>query len=194
MRIDLCQLRVVATRNLQTASPCRAKGLRLCGGSSIQDVEPAQLCLLSLRMSSPRLSSAPSHQHALLWGNFVAYADNDLLAFGWLFQGNLRVASYYHATQAVEKYLKALAISVADPGGASVTPTNSRWVRTHDLCELAEHCADHYPYYGEALVINRLKQFTEFDQLARDTHGSTSITGTALVALTSLYFWNSSSI
>jgi hypothetical protein len=50
-----------------------------------------------------------------IWGSFILYADYDVLAFALLFQGGLHVASYYHATQAIEKYLKALALSIVDP-------------------------------------------------------------------------------
>lgn len=48
-----------------------------------------------------------------LWGNFVAYADEDLLAFGLLMQANLRSLAFYHSTQAIEKYLKSLTLSNA---------------------------------------------------------------------------------
>jgi HEPN domain-containing protein len=58
---------------------------------------------------------------APLWGNFIGYADWDLLAFGWLYLGGIRVPAYYHATQAVEKYLKALALSIIDPSVTTAT-------------------------------------------------------------------------
>ena len=62
-----------------------------------------------------------SIQRPLLWGNFVYYADHDLLAFAWLYTDGLRVAGYYHATQAVEKYLKSIALSIIDPDGGAET-------------------------------------------------------------------------
>jgi hypothetical protein len=102
-----------------------------------------------------------------LWGNFVAYADSDLLAFAWLYAGGLRVPAYYPATQALEKYLKALALSVVDPDGMKETVLNNGWVRTHDLLRLGERCSDTYKFYGEAPVRARLKKFAEFDQVAR---------------------------
>jgi hypothetical protein len=118
-------------------------------------------------MARPTVASNVSNQNASLWGNFVYFADNDLLAFAWLFHGGLRVPSYYHATQSVEKYLKALAISGVDPNGISVGSKTTRWVYTHDLCELAERCKDKYPYYSETSVLERLRRFTEFDKVAR---------------------------
>jgi len=102
-----------------------------------------------------------------MWGNFIFHADHDLLAFPWLFCGGLRVAGYYHATQAIEKYLKSLALSVVDPNGVSVTSRNEKWIRTHDLSRLAERVKSHYPYYGQAPVAANLERFAEFDQLAR---------------------------
>jgi HEPN domain-containing protein len=102
-----------------------------------------------------------------LWGNFVAYADWDLLSFAWLYEGGLRVPGYYHATQAVEKYLKALALSILDPGGVTETASNKKWIHTHDLDKLAIRCADHFPFYGQAEIQARMKRFSEFDQTAR---------------------------
>jgi hypothetical protein len=102
-----------------------------------------------------------------LWGNFVGYADWDLLSFGWLYDGALRVAAYYHATQAIEKYLKALTLSILDPNGVTETPLNKRWMRTHKLEALVMRCASHYPFYSQPEIQARLKRFSEFDQLAR---------------------------
>jgi hypothetical protein len=68
-----------------------------------------------------------------VWGNFVGYADEDLLSFGWLYFGRLRLHAYYHIFQAVEKYLKALALSVDDPDGTSLTAKNLRWIKDHNL-------------------------------------------------------------
>jgi len=102
-----------------------------------------------------------------LWGNFVFHADHDLLAFAWLYVGGLRVAGYYHATQAVEKYLKALALSLIDPSGPAETEHTRKWTHTHDLGKLAERCRHRYPHYGQPSVMAQLQRFTEFDQLAR---------------------------
>ena len=106
--------------------------------------------------------------HAPIWGNFVYYADYDVLAFAWLFQGGLHVAAYYHATQAVEKYLKGLALSIIDPAGVTHPyPSNKRWLQDHNLARLAERCSQQFSYYGTAGVQATLKRFAEFDQLAR---------------------------
>jgi HEPN domain-containing protein len=102
-----------------------------------------------------------------LWGNFVSYADWDLLSFAWLYVGGLRVPGYYHATQAVEKYLKALALSIHDPDGVSETALNNRHLWTHDLEELANLCAGRFPFYRQPDILARMKRFTEFDQVAR---------------------------
>lgn len=101
-----------------------------------------------------------------VWGNFVRYADLDVLAFAVLFQSGLRVAGYYHGTQAIEKYLKALAV-VLDPSGVSAAGVAARWLRTHDLNQLAGRCKAHYPFYGQTRIAAKLKQFSEFDQCAR---------------------------
>jgi len=103
-----------------------------------------------------------------IWGNLVYCADHDLLAFAWLFQGGLRVASYYHAAQAVEKYLKALALSIDDPHGATQThQAQKRWLKTHDLGGLGLRCAESFPYYGDLELQKSLKRFSEFDQSTR---------------------------
>ena len=74
---------------------------------------------------------------------------------------------YYHATQAVEKYLKALALSILDPDGVTETALNKKWIRTHNLNKLAKRCAARFPFYGQAEAQARLKRFSEFDQAAR---------------------------
>lgn len=112
-----------------------------------------------------------------LWGNFVGYADWDLLAFAWLYHGGLVHAAFYHATQAVEKYLKGLALSITDPDGQTQTVLNNPWLRTHKLDALAGRCAICFPYYGHSDVQAHLRRFSEFDQASRypwaeERHGS----------------------
>jgi hypothetical protein len=109
----------------------------------------------------------PMSTHPPLWGNFVAYADWDLLAFAWLNEGGLRVPGFYHATQAVEKYLKALALSIPDPDGVTETPSNKKWLHRHELDKLAMRCAAKFPFYGNPEIQAQLKRFSEFDQRAR---------------------------
>lgn len=106
-------------------------------------------------------------QHSPLWGNFVAVADKDVVALACLWQNALLVPAFYHATQAVEKYLKALALSIIDPDGLRETPRTNDWLFDHDLCRLADRCKVQLPYLGEASVQTDLRRFTEFDQVAR---------------------------
>jgi len=77
------------------------------------------------------------------------------------------VPGYYHATQAMEKYLKGLTLSILDPDGETETALNNRWRRTHDLAALAERCAARFPFYGQPVMVARLRRFSEFDQVAR---------------------------
>jgi hypothetical protein len=103
-----------------------------------------------------------------LWGNFVAYADQDLLSFAYLYSGGIRVLGYYHATQAVEKYFKALALATIDSDGRTETTLaklNGPW--NQKLPDLAKICATTFPYYGEAEILKTLTRFSEFDQVAR---------------------------
>jgi len=103
-----------------------------------------------------------------IWGNFVYYADYDVLAFASLFQGGLRVAAYYHAIQALEKYFKALALSIIDPEGRTHPyPKDKHRLNDHNLARLAERCVAKFPYYGTPEVQLTLKRFSEFDQSTR---------------------------
>lgn len=105
---------------------------------------------------------------APIWGSFVHHADYDVLAFAWLFQGGLHVTAYYHATQAIEKYLKGLALSIIDPAGRTHPyPQHQRWLRDHNLARLADRCIEQFPYYGTIEVQMTLKRFSEFDQWTR---------------------------
>lgn len=104
---------------------------------------------------------------APLWGNFVYYADHDLLSFGLLTVYGLMLPAMYHGTQALEKYLKALVLSIIDPSGSTETAENNPWLKTHDLVELANKCGQIYPYYTQTDVLDHLRRFTEFDQDTR---------------------------
>jgi hypothetical protein len=81
--------------------------------------------------------------------------------------GGFHVAGFYHATQSVEKYLKALTLAIIDPDGTTKTALNNKWLRTHDLVELAERCATRFAYYADPNIVARLRRFSEFDQAAR---------------------------
>jgi HEPN domain-containing protein len=103
-----------------------------------------------------------------LWGNFVPYADSDFLAFGVLNKNGLFVLAAYHGTQAIEKYLKALCLSIIDPIGTSATvETEKNWIMTHNLENLANRCSTTLPYFGRPDVLENLRRFSEFDQAAR---------------------------
>ena len=102
-----------------------------------------------------------------LWGNFITHADEDLLALGLLMRGGLHTLAFYHGVQAIEKYLKALVLSILDPAGAKETSLTQRWLKTHDLEILANECKDAFPFYGESGVLDNLKRFTEFDKVGR---------------------------
>lgn len=104
---------------------------------------------------------------APLWGSFIHHADQDLLSFAWLYSGGIRVPGYDHAAQAIEKYLKALTLSLIDPDGETETALNNPWLRTHDLNKLARRCSAQFPYYGAAGTTRKLALFTEFDQATR---------------------------
>jgi len=104
------------------------------------------------------------------WGNFVGAADEDLLAFALIMQagGTLLNIAMYHLTQATEKYLKALVLSIIDPKGETETfHTQRRLLRTHDLVKLADFCGQKFPYYKRQDVRDNLKRFTFFDQAGR---------------------------
>ena len=102
-----------------------------------------------------------------LWGNFVFYADYDLLSFGLLMKGGLLVPAMYHGTQALEKYFKALALSIIDPQGITETFAGNRWLRDHDLENFANRCGVQYPYYVQSDILDHLRRFSEYDQAAR---------------------------
>jgi len=102
-----------------------------------------------------------------LWGNFIAYADEDFLTFGLLAVNGLLSQAFYHGTQAIEKYLKALALSIVDPGGTFATPETENWIRTHNLGTLAKRCTSIDIFYSQTENLTVLQRFAEFDQFTR---------------------------
>lgn len=108
-----------------------------------------------------------SQLHRPLWGNFVAYADVDLLAFGLLVHSGLMVPGFYHGVQAIEKYLKALVLSTLDSEGTQETPQTRKWLLTHDLEKLATKCSNTHDFYSKSNATSDLRRLTEFDQATR---------------------------
>jgi hypothetical protein len=103
-----------------------------------------------------------------IWGSYIYHGDYDVLSFALLLQGGLLVPGYYHVAQAMEKYLKALALSIVDPVGETYPiPQHKRWLKGHSLPHLAKRCKLQFPYYGEAGVQAALGRFSEFDKAAR---------------------------
>lgn len=103
-----------------------------------------------------------------VWGDLVYHADYDVLAFALLFQGGLHWTSYYHATQAIEKYLKVLALSIADPEGRKRSdPSIQKVLTSHKLAALGNSCGTVHTYYATPQVQATLARFEEFDQATR---------------------------
>ena len=97
------------------------------------------------------------------WGNYVAYADWDLLGFAVLNRSGLIPLSFYHAAQALEKYLKALMFSITEQD----VRTQTKEQKIHRLDGLAKMCADRYPYYGQSNTLATLKRLSKLDQTTR---------------------------
>jgi hypothetical protein len=114
-----------------------------------------------------------------LWGNFIGAADRDVLAVGVLvYSENLGLA-IYHGVQAVEKYLKALCLSIRDPTGLHVTPESAgmQWIKTHNLGNLAANCASIGDFYNLDSTKSNLERFTECDQRVRYPWAKVDLSG-----------------
>ncbi len=101
------------------------------------------------------------------WGNFIYHADMDLQAFACLNMDGIHALSKYHAVQSIEKYLKALALSIEYPTGkksGEITQARKTWVKSHDLNRLAQRCMTRYPYYGSDNVSQILIHLSKLDQ------------------------------
>lgn len=106
------------------------------------------------------------------WGNFIYYADMDLQAFACLHRDGIYSPARYHAVQTIEKYLKALALSIEDPDGkksGEITKGKNSWVKypLHRLDDLAKRCAKNYPGYGDEKILQVLKRLSKLDQYYR---------------------------
>ena len=99
------------------------------------------------------------------WGNYVFDGDKDMLAFGVLWENQLIAKAYYHTVQAIEKYLKALVLSVSDPAG-TIDPTTVKGIRTHKLVDLAAECGSD-PFYSDPTTTIILDRLSRYDQATR---------------------------
>lgn len=104
-----------------------------------------------------------------VWGDLVFFADHDLLSFALLYSGGLAVPAMFHATQALEKYLKGLAVSLAltEPAHADKTLDDFIWLRTMDIGYLAQKCGGRLPFYRQQGILDNLYRFSRFDWVSR---------------------------
>lgn len=103
-----------------------------------------------------------------LWGNFVYHADKDLLAFSLLLKEGELPLGFYHGVQAIEKYMKALALSELDKKDIfNLFNTKGKsWIKTHDLNNLENHLPKNFIPSMKDLS-DTLKRLMEFDQATR---------------------------
>lgn len=98
------------------------------------------------------------------WGNFINHADYDVLAYALLMGGGLFIQSFYHGTQAIEKYMKALIWSQNESISSEEFLKNHSH---HKLSKLANVLKQYFPFYGEEAVISKIKILEEYDQATR---------------------------
>lgn len=102
-----------------------------------------------------------------VWSDLLFHADQELMSFALLYNAGLVIPSLFHAGQAIEKYLKALALSVNDPDSTSESPDSHLWLRTYDVGYLVQRCGSLYPTYKEPEVLEYLYRFNHFEQISR---------------------------
>lgn len=102
-----------------------------------------------------------------VWSDLLIYADQELMAFALLYNAGLNIPAMVHAGQAVEKYLKALALSVDDPESRTERPETHLWLKTYDVGYLVQRCGCIYPYYKDPDVLEALYRFSGFEQVSR---------------------------
>ncbi len=103
----------------------------------------------------------------LLWGDFIFYGDQDLLSFALLYSGGLAVPAMFHASQVIEKYLKALALSTVADADDPRSCEDFPWLKTMDLGYLAQKCATKFPFYIHQDTLNLVYRYARFDKVAR---------------------------
>lgn len=103
------------------------------------------------------------------WGSLLYHADYDFISFGVLFSNFLIVEAFYHSTQAIEKYLKVLALTIYDPDEKRTEDEWKKFLKGfgHYLERLGKYCSNQYPFYKQKDLTNNLKRFSEFDQATR---------------------------
>ena len=102
-----------------------------------------------------------------VWSDLLFHADQELMSFALLYNGGLVGPSLFHAGQAIEKYLKALALSVNDPDSVGEGPDSHLWLRTYDVGYLVQRCGAAYPGYKEPEVLEYLYRFNHYEQISR---------------------------
>jgi len=102
-----------------------------------------------------------------IWSDFVFYGDHDLLAFSILYSGGMAVPSMFHASQTIEKYLKALALSIHCPDDGPKTLEDFLWLKSYDFGYLAQRCSAKFPYYLSQNTLDNLYRFARFDKVSR---------------------------
>ena len=103
------------------------------------------------------------------WGSLVYHADHDFIAFGILIVGGLFVEGFYHGVQSIEKYLKALALTIYDPSQLKSNEECINWLRkySHNLEKLGNYCSSNFLYFSKPKTNETLKRFSEFDKATR---------------------------
>ncbi len=95
------------------------------------------------------------------------HADQDVLALAVLYDSGLIVPAMFHGAQAVEKYLKALALALTVPDEHLRASGPPKWMWTHDLVQIADRCSPSLPSYGTQGVRDKLGRFSTFNENAR---------------------------
>jgi len=102
-------------------------------------------------------------------GNLIGYADEDVISTAILFQKGALEHAYYHAVQALEKYLKVLAICIFDK---NFEKSDDDWVKflkkySHNLSKLGGYCSHDHPFFAQKDTIVELEKYSEYDQATR---------------------------
>ncbi len=102
-----------------------------------------------------------------IWNDLLTHADQELMAFALLYNGDLVLPSLFHAGQAIEKYLKALAVSVDEADESTADPEGPPWLQTYDVGYLVQRCGAVFPGYKDPEVLESLYRFNTLEQVSR---------------------------